>query len=76
MAKKEPFSERLRRAVRECGATRYAISKRTGIPESTLSRFVVGGGGLSMHNLDTLIDDLGLELAPRDRRKRAKKGGK
>lgn len=76
MAKKEAFSERLRRAVRESGTSRYAISRRTGIPESTLSRFVVGGGGLSMHNLDLLVADLGLELGPKDRRQRAKKGGK
>jgi predicted transcriptional regulator len=79
MAKKEPFSERLRRDVRECGMTRYAISKQTGIPECTLSRFVVGGSGLSMHNLDLLIEFLELELVAKSRRKaskkRAKKGG-
>ena len=76
MAKKEALSERLRRAVRESGMTRYAISRRTGIPGSTLSRFVVGGRGLSMHNVDLLIADLGLELVPRSRRQRTKKGGK
>ena len=62
MAKKEPFSEQLRRSVRECGLTRYAISKQTGIPESTLSRFVVGGAGLSLDNVDLLVEALELEL--------------
>ena len=67
MAKKDPFSERLRRDVRECGTTRYEISKQTGIPESSLSRFVVGGSGLSMHNLDLLVEFL--ELVAKSRRK-------
>jgi predicted transcriptional regulator len=76
MAKKKPFSERLRRAVRECGVSRYALSKKTGIPECTLSRFVVGGRGLSMHNLDLLIEALGLDLVPKTTRKRTREGGK
>ncbi len=74
MANKEAFSARLRRAVRESGMTRYAISKKTGIPESTLSRFVVGGGGLAMHNLDLLVEVLGLELVEKECRRWAKKG--
>ena len=75
MTKKETLSERLRRAVRQCGMTRYALSKQTGIPECTLSRFVVKGRGLSLHNLDVLVEALGLELVAKQRRKRAKKGG-
>ena len=75
MTKKEAFSERLRRAVRESGMTRYAISKQSGIYESALSRFIVGGGGLAMHNLDRLVEVLELELATKRSQKRTKKKG-
>jgi len=38
------------------------VSKATGIPESTLSRFVVGGKPLRGENIDKLSDYLRLEL--------------
>lgn len=74
MVKKEALSEQLRQIIRECGMTRYAISKKTGIPESTLSRFVVGGGGLSLDNVDLLVEALELELVAKGKRKNVKKG--
>lgn len=52
----------LRTALERCGQTRYAVSKATGIPESTLSRFVVGGKPLRGENIDKLSDYLRLEL--------------
>lgn len=52
----------LRTALEWCGQTRYAVSKATGIPESTLSRFVVGGKPLRGENIDKLADYLGLAL--------------
>ncbi len=52
----------LRRALEQCGQTRYAVSKATGIPESTLSRFVAGGKPLRGENMDKLADYLGLVL--------------
>jgi hypothetical protein len=55
-------SEQLRKAVEECGQTRYAISKETGIPASVLSRFVASGAGLRSQNLDKLCAHLGLTL--------------
>lgn len=54
----------LRIALNTCGETRYAVSKATGIPESTLSRFV-GGKPLRGENIDKLSDYLRLELVPR-----------
>lgn len=51
----------LRKALEACGQTRYAVSKATGIPESTLSRFV-HGQPLSGPNLDILAAYLGLVL--------------
>ena len=66
----EPFSNQLRRAIRESGMTRYAISVRTGIDQATLSKFVKGERGLSLSAIDKLMDDLGLEITPRKRKAR------
>ncbi|MCH7791340.1 MAG: helix-turn-helix transcriptional regulator [Planctomycetes bacterium] len=55
-------SETLRTAVETCGQTRYRIAQETGINESTMSRFVASGRGLSMDNCDRLCVYLGLEL--------------
>lgn len=52
----------LRAALEACGQSRYAVSKATGIPESTLSRFVAGGKPLRGENIDKLADYLGLVL--------------
>jgi hypothetical protein len=52
----------LRTALERCGQTRYAVSKETGIPESTLSRFVASGKPLRGENIDKLAAYLGLTL--------------
>ena len=52
----------LRTALERCGQTRYAVSKVTGIPESTLSRFVASGKPLRGENIDKLAAYLGLTL--------------
>ncbi len=55
-------TDQLRRAVQDCGETRYSISKTTGIPASVLSRFVASGAGLRSENIDLLCAHLGLVL--------------
>jgi transcriptional regulator with XRE-family HTH domain len=55
-------SDQLRRVIDDCGLSRYEISKRTGIAESTLSKFMQGERGLSMKALDRLGDALGLTV--------------
>lgn len=55
-------TETLRRALGACGQTRYAVSKATGIPESTLSRFFVDAKPLRGENIDKLAEYLGLVL--------------
>jgi transcriptional regulator with XRE-family HTH domain len=60
----ETFSEQLRRAIRECGRSRYALSCETGIDQSTLSRFMQGGG-LSLAVVDKLAEALDLEIKTR-----------
>jgi transcriptional regulator with XRE-family HTH domain len=47
-------SDQLRRIIDDCGLSRYEISKRTGIDEAALSRFMSGERGLSMKALDKL----------------------
>ena len=65
----KPFSETLRQAVRDSETTRYAISQRTGIAQSTLCKFIQGERGLSLDSIDRLMDALGLEIRPRPKRK-------
>jgi hypothetical protein len=55
-------TEQLRKAVETSGQSRYAISKATGVPESVLSRFVAGGGGLRSESIDVLCAYFGLRL--------------
>lgn len=62
---KRPLSRQLRDAVDDCGMTRYQISKQTGIPQSTLSRFISGERELSFDVMDRLGEFLGIELLVR-----------
>lgn len=56
------INDTLRKAVEDSGMTRYAIAQETGINESTLSRFVASGRGISLANADVLANFLGYEL--------------
>lgn len=58
----KPFSDQLRAAVLRSPKTRYALSQETGIAQSTLCRFVHGGGGLGLESIDKLWAALGLTL--------------
>lgn len=76
-AKSAKLTDQLRRAIAECGKSRYQISKETGIGESTLSRFMHDKGGLSMEGLDALGKCLGLRIVAvgvSKRKGRMKKG--
>ena len=72
MPTKKPFNEQLRRAVMRSDMTRYGISKKTGIAQSVLSRFVHQGNGLSMDSIDKLCECLGLRLVTDEKPKRKK----
>jgi len=61
---RKSFTEQLRRVIESCGQTRYALAKRMGIAQSTLSRFATGDRGLSMEAIDRLFDVLDLEIKP------------
>jgi transcriptional regulator with XRE-family HTH domain len=65
---RETFSEQLRRAIRDCGETRYSLAQRTETAQSTLTRFMNGTRGLSMEAIDRLFDALDLKVKPRKRK--------
>ena len=63
MPKRVSFTDQVRRAVEASDFTRYRIAQETGIPESSLSRFVRGEAGLSMRHLDELARLLELHVS-------------
>ncbi len=69
--RKKPLSvsDQLRRAIDECGLTKYRIYVETGVDQATLSKFVRGERGVSLDTFDVLCDYLGLELRPRGKGK-------
>ena len=73
MARKHvKLSDQIRKAIRDCGTTRYAIFKATGIDQATLSRFVSGERGLPTKTLDVLAEFLGLRIVTDGPRRTAK----
>jgi DNA-binding Xre family transcriptional regulator len=68
--------ERLMAAIRDAesrGVTRYQLSQRTGIPQSTLSRLMNGQReSLKVETVETLCRELGFELVMRRTRKERK----
>jgi len=58
----EHVSERLKRAIRESGMSRYAISQASGVDQATLSKFMSGQRGLTLDSVDKLAGVLGLEM--------------
>lgn len=58
------LSQQIRDAVDASKLSRYTMCKTLNIPESSMSRFM-HGGGLSFENLDALADLLGLEVRTR-----------
>jgi predicted transcriptional regulator len=63
------FTDQLKQAIRESGMSRYALSVKTGIAQSTLCKFLKGERGMSLESVDKLMDTLGLEVKSRRRRK-------
>ena len=61
------FSDEVRRAVEDCGLSRYRICRELGIAESTLSRFMSGERGLTMKCLDSLAELLDLHVVAGNR---------
>ena len=66
-----PILDDIRKAIKNSDATRYRISKDTGINESQLSALMAGRKGLSIEALERLADYLRLNvvLKPKSRKK-------
>lgn len=64
------ISAQLREFILNCGESRYSLWKKTGIDQATLSRFINGSRPLTLKNIDTLTEYLGLELRPVEQLKR------
>jgi transcriptional regulator with XRE-family HTH domain len=62
----------VRKAIKESGVSRYAISKATGIDQGQLSKMIHGKCGLGLDGLEKLADALGWEIIFRPKRKKGK----
>lgn len=69
MSKTKPqptLTDVLRAAIEHCGSTRYRIAKDTGIPETSLMRFVRGETSIRLDKADVLANYFGLKLVKGD----------
>lgn len=64
--------DEIRKAIRDSDTTRYRLSKETGVSESHLSRFMSEERGVSLENIESLADALGLEIIIRSKKGRKK----
>ena len=62
----------VRKAIKESGHSRYAISKATGIDQGQLSKLIHGQCGLGLDGLEKLADFLGWEVIFRPKGKKGK----
>jgi hypothetical protein len=59
------ISDQLRKAIKESKQTQEQIEQKTGVPQSTISRFL-NGSNLRIHQCDLLAAHLKMELRPID----------
>ena len=55
----------LKAAIEASGESRYALSCKSGVQQSALSRFMGGSRSLSLESAARLAEVLGLELRPK-----------
>jgi transcriptional regulator with XRE-family HTH domain len=67
----QPLSEQLREAIEKSGMTRYELSKRTGVSQCSLSKFILRQRpGLSFDAMDRVGQELGLVIVKKKSTKR------
>ncbi len=73
---KTTMTDALRRALADCESVR-AVSRATGVPQCSLSRFVTGKQSLRLDMADRLAEYFGVEVHPprRGSRRKGRKGG-
>ncbi|TVQ32435.1 MAG: XRE family transcriptional regulator [Phycisphaeraceae bacterium] len=69
------LTESIRKAISASGESRYAISKRSGLAESQLSRLVRGLNTPSLETVERIAEALDMEIILRPRRRSAKRKG-
>ena len=55
------FSDQIRRAIRDCGLTRYRLAQEAEVEQASLSRFMAGSG-VTTTTLDAIAKVLRLEV--------------
>jgi transcriptional regulator with XRE-family HTH domain len=66
---KAPLTDALKSAMEQSGLTRYEIAKRTGVPPTSLMRFLRGDTSLRLDKADAIANCLGLELVKKRKAK-------
>lgn len=75
MAAKRTFSDDLRRAIEQCGKTRYRIGLEAGVDQAVLCKFMQGERGMSLASIEKLYAYLGLRLVAEHKPRKKRKGG-
>jgi plasmid maintenance system antidote protein VapI len=65
--------ELIRKQIEKCGKTRYRISQESGISEAQLCR-IIKGKTCTVETADVLLEYFGLELVPKEPKKKTKRG--
>jgi transcriptional regulator with XRE-family HTH domain len=69
-----PVSDKLRERIEESGLSQSELSRESGVPQPSISRFMRGERGLSIEYVDKLAEYFGLTLADETpKRRRPKK---
>jgi transcriptional regulator with XRE-family HTH domain len=65
MPTKKNIVDQLRRAMKVCGESEYAIAKGSGVSQSIVNRFVSGERGISLETAAKLCAHLKIEFVHR-----------
>lgn len=68
--------DEMRKAIRTCGRSRYALAKETGFSQAMLSCLMSGKRALSVEALEKLAAALGYDVTLRPRKKGGRSRGK
>jgi transcriptional regulator with XRE-family HTH domain len=68
--------DEIRKAIRTCGRSRYALAKETGLSQSLLCLLMSGKRNLSVEALETLARTMGYGVTLRPHKKRTVTRGK
>lgn len=61
-AQRKRIAEKIRSAIERSELTRAEISRRSGVDQAILSRFVNGTGGLTLESIERLAPVLGFDI--------------